>query len=110
MTKLIYSADFTLCFAGVLVSIYTLLSALLILQMLIGVLCDVVSRIGQEQRDAQAIGLVKQELLGDLMEFAGDDGKISKEELHKVMSNTKSKALPKKLNINPLMPGLTFSN
>merc|ERR1719506_2798487 len=70
--------------------------------MLIGVLCDVVSRVGQEQRDSQAIGLVKQELLEIITEADGGDGKISHEELGKVMKHPKSVAVLKKLNINRL--------
>jgi len=102
MTSLIFSTKFNYILAGALFLSYALLSAMLILQMLIGVLCDVVSRVGSEQRDATAIGLVKQELLEDLKEFDGGDGKISQQELLKVMHNPKSKALLKKLNINRL--------
>jgi hypothetical protein len=102
MTVMLYSNHFNVILAGMCFTLYTLLSALLILQMLIGVLCDVVARIGKEQSDAQAVGLVKQELLSDLVYYAGDDGKISKEELRKVMNNPKSRALLKKLNINHL--------
>ena len=44
------------------------------------VLCDVVSQVGSEERDAQAIGLVKQEILADLTQFDGGDGKISQKD------------------------------
>merc|ERR1719247_1175241 len=81
MTELLFSGKFNYILAGVLFVLYALLSALLVLQMLIGVLCDVVSRVGSEQRDAAAIGLVKQELLEDLKRFDGGDGKISQQEL-----------------------------
>jgi len=102
MTRLLYHQKWTVKLAGLFFFIYTLLSALLILQMLIGVLCDVVSRVGQEQRDAQAIGIVKQELLEIITEADGGDGKISHEELGKVMKHPKSVAVLKKLNINRL--------
>jgi voltage-gated sodium channel len=100
MTELLFSGKFNYILAGVLFVLYALLSALLVLQMLIGVLCDVVSRVGSEQRDAAAIGLVKQELLEDLKQNDGGDGKISQQELMHVMNNSNSKALMKKLNIN----------
>lgn len=100
MTELLFSGKFNYFLAGALFVAYAMLSAMLILQMLIGVLCDVVSRVGSEQRDATAIGLVKQELLEDLRRFDGGDGKISHHELSSVMNNPKSKALLKKLNIN----------
>merc|ERR1719506_746345 len=102
MTKLLWAPKINMLLAGLFFVLYALLSALLILQMLIGVLCDVVSRVGQEQRDAQAIGLVKQEILADLKQFDGGDGKISQKELLRVMKHPQSKALMKKLNINRL--------
>jgi len=102
MTGMLFSGKFNYILAGGLFVAYALLSAMLILQMLIGVLCDVVSRVGSEQRDATAIGLVKQELLVDLKEFDGGDGKISQDELMTVMKSPSSTALLKKLNINRL--------
>lgn len=100
MGELLFSHHIHYVLAGFFFLTYALLSAMLILQMLIGVLCDVVARVGQEQRDATAIGLVKQELLSDLQQWDGGDGRISQVELFKVMSNQKSRALLKKLNIN----------
>lgn len=100
ITGLLFHDKFHFVLAGIAFLAYSLLSALLILQMLIGVLCEVVSQVNQEQRDAAALGLVRQELLGELTKFAGDDGKISQEELFEVMNNPKSRALLKRLNIN----------
>jgi hypothetical protein len=102
MTELLFSNQLNHKIAGMFFAMYALLSALLVLQMLIGVLCDVVSRVGQEQRDAQAIGLVKQELLEELQVFDSGDGKISHPELMTVMKCPKSAAVLKKLNINRL--------
>merc|ERR1719454_514990 len=102
ITILIYSGDVLKVVAGFSFLLYSLLSALLVLQMLIGVLVDVVSQITADERDAGDIALVKQELLEDLQEFGGDDNKISKEELYTVMNNPKSKALLKRLKINRL--------
>merc|ERR1719353_2824607 len=102
MTKLLWAPKINMLLAGLFFVLYTLLSALLILQMLIGGLCDVVSRASQEQRDAQAIGIVKQELLEIITKADGGDGKISHEELGKVMKHPKSVAVLKKLNINRL--------
>merc|ERR1719398_394925 len=76
MTELLFSEDVNVMLAGIFFLLFSLLSALLILQMLIGVLCDVVSRVGQEQRDAQAVGLVKQEIFEELEKFETGDGKI----------------------------------
>lgn len=100
MTGLLFHNKVHYVLAGIAFMTYSLLSALLILQMLIGVLCEVVSQVNQEQRDAAALGLVRQELLVDLNNFAGEDGKISQAELFEVMNNPKSRALLRKLNIN----------
>jgi len=100
MTELLFSPKTNHFFAGLFFFMYSLLSAMLILQMLIGVLCDVVGQVGQEQRDATAIGLVKQELLGELTKNDDGDNRISQEELFSVMKNPRSKALMRKLNIN----------
>jgi hypothetical protein len=102
MTTLLFAGKLNFVLAGIFFLLFSLLSALLILQMLIGVLCDVVSRVGQEQRDAQAVGLVKQEILGELQKFETGDGKIGQRQLLKVMKHPQCKALMKKLNINRL--------
>merc|ERR1719198_2818302 len=49
MTELLFSDQFHFVLAGSIFLAYALLSAMLILQMLIGVLCDVVSKVGAEQ-------------------------------------------------------------
>jgi hypothetical protein len=102
MTGLIMSSDISQVLAGIAFLTYSFLSALLILQMLIGVLCDVVSGVGQERRDADTIALVRQEMLADLLKFSGGDGKISQEEMLALIRGPRSRALMKKLNINRL--------
>jgi len=102
LTTLLFSHEPNFILAGFFFASYTVLSALLILQMLIGVLCDVVSRVGQEQRDAQAIGLVKQELLSVIRDFDDGHGKIVQKSLLKVMRHPRTVPVLKKLNINRL--------
>merc|ERR1719162_2672284 len=86
--------------AGWIFVAYTLMSAMCILQMLIGVLCDVVSTVKAEETEANAIGLLKQELLADLTECDDGDGKISQKELHAVMDAPRSRAILRRLKIN----------
>jgi hypothetical protein len=102
MTDLLFNKDFVKVIVGLAFISYCWLSALLILQMLIGVLCDVVSQVGQERRDSECIGLVRQELLGDFQKYDDGDGKISREEFLLIVNSDNSKALLKKLNINRL--------
>jgi hypothetical protein len=100
MTTLLTHKEIPKVLAGLAFISYSFLSALLILQMLIGVLCDVVSQVGQERRDSDTIGLVRQEILTDLLKFDQGDGKISKVEMMSMVEGPKSKSLMKKLNIN----------
>jgi len=101
MTELIYDPNFAVFLSGILFIFYSLISALLLLQILIGVLCDVVSRVNHEQRDAEAIALVKQELRAKLLEFDTDkDGHLSRDELHRILNDPKSSAVLRKLSIN----------
>jgi hypothetical protein len=100
MTTLLTHKEIPKVLAGIAFITYSLLSALLILQMLIGVLCDVVSQVGQERRDSDTISLVRQEILSDLLSHDQGDGKISKAEWLSLVEGPKSKVLMKRLNIN----------
>jgi len=97
---LLFSDKFNYVLGGFLFVLYALLSAMCILQMLIGVLCDVVSTVKAEEQSATAVGLLKQELLSSLTDCDDGDGKISHAELHALMTSPHSKALLKKLNVN----------
>jgi len=62
---------------------------------------DVVSTVKQEENDAAAIGLVKQEILAHLVALdESGDGKISHDELEQVIRTPHSKALFRRLKIN----------
>jgi len=100
MTMLLFSSKPNYIMAGIGVVTYSVLSAMLILQSLIGVLCDVVSTVGQEERDSRAIGLVKQEIMAHLKEFDAGDGSISQKELKSVVTRRGTKVLMKQLQIN----------
>jgi len=100
MSSLLFSKKFNYVLAGFLFVMYAMMSAMCILQMLIGVLCDVVSTVKAEEQSATAIGLLKQELLVSLASCDDGDGKISEAELKVVMHHPKSKALFRRLKIN----------
>merc|ERR1719331_537825 len=55
MSELLFNKDFVIMLAGFGFISFCFLSALLILQMLIGVLCDVVSIVGEERREAEYV-------------------------------------------------------
>jgi len=100
MSSLLFSDKFNYVLSGFLFVLYTMCSAMCILQMLIGVLCDVVSTVKAEEQSATAIGLLKQELVETLTACDDGDGKISQTELDGVLNCAKSKHLFKRLKIN----------
>lgn len=103
MTQLLFSDDFMQVAGGVAFLLYMFISAQLIMQTLVGMLVEVVAQVNEESKTEMATSLLRQELLQDLLDFSGDDGLVSHDELMKLMSNTKSKALMKKLNINTFL-------
>merc|ERR1711998_240327 len=70
--------------------------------MLIGVLCEVVSAVTQEEKDEAAVRMVKQSILVELKKFDDGDGEVTKEELDKVMADPHSKAVLHSLNVDRL--------
>jgi hypothetical protein len=100
MTQLMFHSKWHFVFAGILFNSYALISALLILQMLIGVLCDVVAQVNDEQRDSKAIALVRQELANKLRKLNNGAGKITRYELHQVVVDPRTRIVLDKLRIN----------
>merc|ERR1719487_2015656 len=90
MSSLLFSGKFNYVLAGAMFVLYAMMSAMCILQMLIGVLCDVVSTVKAEEQSATAVGLLKQELLNSLMACDDGDGKISQQELLSLILAPKS--------------------
>merc|ERR1712072_851500 len=64
---------------------FILFSAITVMNMLIGVLCEVVSTVAQGEKDDAAIRLVKESILVNLKKFDNGDGMISRNELAAVM-------------------------
>jgi len=81
---------------------FILLSAINVMNMLIGVLCEVVTRVGEEEKDQEDIQLVKESILVNLMKFDDGDGMITKDELKHVMDDPTSKVVLKQLNVDRL--------
>merc|ERR1719443_1215375 len=70
----------------VVFTIFMLLSALTLMNMLIGVLCEVVSAVGAAEKEEAAINLVKRSVLVLLKRLDADgSGEISREELRQVL-------------------------
>lgn len=100
MSSLLFSSKLNYMLAGWAFLAYTMMSALCILQMLIGILCEVVSEVKTEETNANAIGLMKQELLKSLKDCVDSDDRITQAQLMKVMDAPRCRALMKRLRIN----------
>lgn len=80
---------------------FILLSALTVMNMLVGVLCEVVSTVAQDEKDAAAIRLVKQSILVELKKFDEEGlGLISRAELGKVMTNKHALTVLRSLEVD----------
>jgi hypothetical protein len=103
MTAMMWGEDMSLVLSAFIFLVFVFLTAILVLQMLIGILCDLVSQVNSEQQNAYAIGIVRQELTTKLLAVDDDqDGHITQEELSKVINTETGKAVFKKLGINQL--------
>jgi hypothetical protein len=81
---------------------FILMSCITVMNMLIGVLCEVVSAVAQAEKDDAAIRLAKETILVNLQKFDDGDGLITKPELQGVMRDPQSKAVLASLNIDRL--------
>merc|ERR1719265_1361235 len=87
LTSLLFSGK-PICWACLVVFLtFILFSAITVMNMLIGVLCEVVSAVGQAERDEAAIRLTKASILEDLRQFDNGCGEISLAALTKVFQN-----------------------
>lgn len=102
LTKLVFGNNWHFVTAGIFCLGFLLITALCILQMLIGVLCNIVDGVSKEARESHAIAVVKSELLGPLKDFDDGDGKIKQEELQSVMKDPRARAVLEHLGINRL--------
>eukprot|EP00927_Polykrikos_kofoidii_P043868 TRINITY_DN37973_c0_g1_i1.p1 TRINITY_DN37973_c0_g1~~TRINITY_DN37973_c0_g1_i1.p1 ORF type:complete len:1281 (+),score=218.14 TRINITY_DN37973_c0_g1_i1:149-3844(+) len=70
--------------AVILLWLYVLMSALTVLNMLIGVLCEVVTAVAEREKEDNDIKFVKERLLGLMKEMDADgNGSVSQEEVHR---------------------------
>jgi hypothetical protein len=102
MTALMYDHEWKIVVVGIAFTMFSLLASLLMLQMLIGVMCDVVSKVGAEQRAAASVAMVKQELLEEFTKRDNGDGRISRQEFDECLNGQSCRAVLKHLRINPL--------
>merc|ERR1711871_644427 len=100
LTDLYYTEDFNHQVGCFLFVMFLFITAMVICNMLIGVLCEVVGNVAKEQRDSSAIALMKESILLHLKKFDNGDGLISKQELDEVMNSPHSKVVLDHLNVD----------
>lgn len=100
LTMLSYEKKANCIVATLILLSFLFLAAMVICNMLIGVLCEVVTQVAQRERDSKAIRLLKETMLIHLKQYDGGDGKISKDQLKEVMSEKSSRELLDHLNID----------
>merc|ERR1712139_303568 len=102
LSTLIFSGSPVAALCTIVFMAFILLSAITVMNMLIGVLCEVVGAISQGEKDDAAIQLVKNSILTNLKRYDNGDGMISHQELMDVMGESQSKAVLKGLNVDRL--------
>lgn len=81
--------------------LFVLLSALTVMNMLIGVLCEVVAAVASAEKEDSAIRMVKTELLALLRELDEDgSGQISRNEIGQVLKDTTALAVLDNLQVD----------
>jgi len=100
LTTLVFSQKLKFWFATSLLLTFVFLSAMVVCNMLIGVLCEVVAQVARRRRDDDAIKLLKDTMLIHLKQFDDGDGMISKEEFDEIMSLPASIELLEDLNVD----------
>jgi len=88
LTKLLDAHNFNCLISLFFFLVFILLSAMTVLNLLIGVICEVITEVSQKERDENAIRMMKETILLELIKFDEDGNKkISKSELETVMSD-----------------------
>merc|ERR1719478_528303 len=102
LTELLNTRIFVNIVAAVVFVVYMLLSSLVVMNMLIGCLCEVVSSVQLQHKEEEAIKLMKQSILLDLRKFDNGDGMLTRKELDGVISSPQSRAILHSLQIDEL--------
>merc|ERR1719326_751461 len=103
MTKLIFSDEPYVVCAGVFFIIYLCITALMIMQMLIGVLCQVIVDVDRDEKDKRDMAEVRRRLHDELVQKDRDgNNEINRAELIELLEEPHSLSLMRDLNINVL--------
>lgn len=101
LSRALLEIDEYICFIVLLV--FVLASALTVMNMLIGVLCEVVTGVAASEKEDADVRLVKDTLLVMLMKLdENGNGQISKDEIDLVFKDDEAYKVLKHLNVEPI--------
>lgn len=100
LNKIVHRNEFHTITAVIVFFIFTLLSSVTVLNLLSGVMVDVVSVVSQAEKEESATNLMKEKILKELKKFDDGDGLITEEELNEVMIDPRSVAVLERIGVD----------
>lgn len=97
---LVHTGEFNHILCVAIFLVFILLTALTVMNMLIGVLCEVVSAVAANEKEEAAIRVMKQTILIELKKFDDGDGLIDEDELNELMADPYSVTVLESLGID----------
>jgi voltage-gated sodium channel len=95
-----YRGEFATITATVIFFIFVLLATITVMNLLVGVLVDVVSVVASSEKEEAATTLMKEKILYELKKFDDGDSLISEDELNEVMVDPLSVAVLEKIGVD----------
>lgn len=102
MTTLLRQGGTEATIACFLFLFFTVVSALMVMNMLIGILCEVVTAVATAERDDAAVSFVKHSLLKLLHQFDDGDGLLDRAEVDEVLGSKNARRVFRELNVDEL--------
>jgi len=100
LSAFVFEGTFSTIAACLIMLMFIFLSAMVICNMLIGVLCEVVSEVIQAEQNENDIIRLKESMQSHLERYDDGDGELSKDEFVKLMCDPHSKKILKELNVD----------
>jgi len=100
MTLLISDGSFASVTAGILLVVFMLLSNVTVLNMLVGVIIEVITMVGRGEKEEMDVELLKETILVELKKHDDGDGLLTRDELMAVMTDRRVQEILTFLNVN----------
>mmetsp|Transcript_113929 Transcript_113929/g.317242 ORF Transcript_113929/g.317242 Transcript_113929/m.317242 type:complete len:648 (-) Transcript_113929:112-2055(-) len=101
LSNLVYQGRFHTSVAVLIFMFFVMLSAMTVMNMLVGVLCEVVSAVAASEKDEAAIRLMRESVLIELKKFDVDGNQmICREELSQLMNDSEAVEVLSSLQID----------